>query len=147
MPASVAMLCGPGDLRLALPPCRQRLSDDRRFAYLGGALPLAAEEALRARALAQRAAAALPGAFGYLGVDLVLGAPADGAGDVVIEVNPRLTTSYVGLRAACQGNLAEAMLDVAEGRLPRAPPAASRAVTFDAEGVVRLKTRRKGSRV
>ncbi|HEV7223865.1 MAG TPA: ATP-grasp domain-containing protein [Pirellulales bacterium] len=146
LPASVAVLCGPGGLRLALPPCSQRLSDDRRFAYLGGALPLAAELAMRARALAERAARALSGALGYLGVDLALGAESDGTGDVVIEVNPRLTTSYIGLRAACRCNLAEAMLHVAEGRVPRAPLATSRAAVFDAAGRVRLKTKRKGSR-
>ncbi|HXT58793.1 MAG TPA: ATP-grasp domain-containing protein [Pirellulales bacterium] len=146
LPASVAVLCGPGGLRLALPPCSQRLSDDRRFTYLGGALPLAAELAIRARALAERAASALPGALGYLGIDLTLGAAPDGAGDVVIEVNPRLTTSYIGLRAACRANLAEAMLHIAEGRLPRAPLEASRAAVFDAAGRVRLKTKRKGLR-
>ncbi|HEV3003063.1 MAG TPA: ATP-grasp domain-containing protein, partial [Pirellulales bacterium] len=50
---------------------------------------------------------------GYLGVDLVLGGPDDGSDDVVIEINPRLTTSYIGLRAACRENLAAAMLALA----------------------------------
>ena len=50
-----------------------------------------------------------------MGVDLVLGRDPTGAEDFVIEVNPRLTTSYVGLRAAAKTNLAEAMLRVAEG--------------------------------
>ena len=39
LPASVAFLCGPAG-RFALIPCRQRLSDDGRFEYLGGCLPL-----------------------------------------------------------------------------------------------------------
>ncbi len=37
--ASVAVLCGPKGL-FALPACRQRLSDDGRFRYLGGSCPL-----------------------------------------------------------------------------------------------------------
>ncbi|HEX5497861.1 MAG TPA: hypothetical protein VFX03_01485, partial [Thermomicrobiales bacterium] len=49
---------------------------------------------------------------------LVLGERCDGADDVVIEINPRLTTSYIGLRAACEQNLAGAMLDLAAGRIP-----------------------------
>jgi predicted ATP-grasp superfamily ATP-dependent carboligase len=53
---------------------------------------------------------------GFVGVDLVLGREPDGSEDVVIEVNPRLTTSYVGLRAATRANLASAMWDAAEGR-------------------------------
>jgi predicted ATP-grasp superfamily ATP-dependent carboligase len=54
--------------------------------------------------------ATLPTPLGYLGVDLVLGDDPSGADDRVIEINPRLTTSYVGLRAAALCNLAEAML-------------------------------------
>ena len=34
------------------------------------------------------------------------------SGDRVIEINPRLTTSYVGLRALARFNLAEALLAV-----------------------------------
>jgi predicted ATP-grasp superfamily ATP-dependent carboligase len=48
-------------------------------------------------------------------VDVVLGDDADGSRDFAIEINPRLTTSYVGLRAAAQTNLASAMLKVAQG--------------------------------
>jgi predicted ATP-grasp superfamily ATP-dependent carboligase len=135
VPASVALLCGPGGLGCVLPACRQRLSDDRRFGYLGGSLPLPPELERRAQTLAKRIRAALSGAFGYVGVDLVLGASADGGDDVAIEVNPRLTTSYIGLRAACEQNLAEAMLEVAQGRELRSP-IASHAVAFEANGAV-----------
>jgi predicted ATP-grasp superfamily ATP-dependent carboligase len=118
--ASVAVLCGPAG-QFPLPPCRQLLSDDGRFVYLGGCLPLAKPLAARATELALWAVAALPGPYGYLGVDILLGADAAGTADVVIEINPRLTTSYVGLRAAADvpGALAAAMLAVVEGRMPR----------------------------
>ena len=78
------------------------MSDDGRFVYLGGSLPLPHALASRATRLAQQAVAALPDPLGYVGVDLVLGADADGADDYVIEINPRLTTSYIGLRAAAR---------------------------------------------
>ncbi len=112
--ASVAVLCGPREQR-PLAPCRQRLSSDGHFAYFGGALPLPAELAARATSLAQRAIAALPSPRGYHGVDVVLGSDAGGAGDAVIEINPRITTSYVGLRAAAKSNLAGAMWDIFRG--------------------------------
>ncbi|HUY91619.1 MAG TPA: ATP-grasp domain-containing protein [Pirellulales bacterium] len=137
LPTSVAFLCGPGGLRLALPACRQRISDDGRFRYLGGNLPLSPELALRAAIVADRAVSVLPGAFGYLGIDLVLGESADGADDVVIEINPRLTTSYIGLRAAVEQNLAGAMLSVARAFAPPRPFKVRRAVQFDADGSVR----------
>jgi predicted ATP-grasp superfamily ATP-dependent carboligase len=118
LPASVSFLCGSG-VRYALPPCRQILSDDGAFKYEGGSYPLPPGLARRAQLLAARALAAFPQACGYVGLDLVLGASANGSQDCVIEINPRLTTSYVGLRAACRDNLAEAMLHAAVGQTPR----------------------------
>jgi len=133
--ASVAVLCGPRQ-HLPLAPCRQNLSDDGRFRYLGGSLPLDGRLAARARNLAARAAGALPDPLGYVGVDLVLSADESGADDVVIEINPRLTTSYVGLRESASGNLAAVMLDIAAGR-EAALSFGARPVQFDADGTVR----------
>jgi predicted ATP-grasp superfamily ATP-dependent carboligase len=122
--ASVAFLAGPQQ-RIALPACEQCLSGDGYFRYLGGWVPLAPESRLqpakartsaRAQSLAERAAQAVNGLTGYLGVDLVLGEADDGSGDAVIEINPRLTTSYVGLRRLVCGNLMRALLDLAHGR-------------------------------
>jgi predicted ATP-grasp superfamily ATP-dependent carboligase len=118
LPASVAVLVGPGRC-VALPAAAQHLSDDGRFHYRGGVLPLPPEYNVRARRLARLAVQAVEGLHGYVGVDLVLGEAADGGADTVIEINPRLTTSYVGLRALARFNLAEALLAVAtEAALP-----------------------------
>ncbi len=66
-------------------------------------------------ALAERIAGAIPGLDGYFGVDFVQAA----AGPVVIEINPRLTSSYAGLKAALGLNVAERVLAAATGhRLP-----------------------------
>jgi len=116
-PASVGVLCGPKS-RVPLPACWQHLSTDGRFSYRGGAVICEAPLADRAVALALRAVDVMPLALGYVGVDLVLGNAPDGSEDVVIEINPRLTTSYVGLRRAVQENLTQAMLDVACGQTP-----------------------------
>ncbi len=113
--ASVACLCGPAGA-VPLEPCRQELAGPGDFTYLGGSLPIEPELASRARRLAQRAAATLPGATGYVGFDLVLGPDPAGSGDVVVEVNPPLTTSYLGLQALCGVNLAATMFAVAAGR-------------------------------
>lgn len=111
-PISVAFLqCG--ERSYPLMACRQILSQDGRFSYLGGECPLPPS-------LAQRAYfwATWPWeeSQGFFGVDMVLGDAEDGSQDYVIEVNPRLTTSYVGLRALSNTNLAQTMLDVAMGR-------------------------------
>jgi predicted ATP-grasp superfamily ATP-dependent carboligase len=132
--ASVAVLCGTTG-RIPLTPCKQRISEDGRLRYLGGELPLSAGLAERARTLADRALAAMPAAVGYVGVDLILGREPDGSADAVIEINPRLTTSYVGLRTAATTNLAEAMWRVAQGEL-HPIEFSERAIEFDASGNV-----------
>jgi tyramine---L-glutamate ligase len=115
LPASVAILCGPAG-NVSLQPCAQILNPTT-LEYLGGRTPLPRELEDRAKSLALAAISAMPPTAGYVGVDLVLGEQANGSQDVVIEINPRLTTSYVGLRQACHQNLAWGMLEVAGGRL------------------------------
>ncbi len=134
-PTSVAFLCGPTG-QFPLLPCRQRLTSDGRFQYLGGSCPLDPPLSQRAERLAARAVAMLLNPLGYLGVDLVLGDDPSGADDVVIEVNPRLTTSYVGLRAIAAVNLAEVMVAAAEGR-PIRLSWLDRRIEFDNTGMVR----------
>ncbi len=117
LPASVAFLAGSARW-YALPAVEQRLSSEGRFHYLGGRLPLPPRLDRRARVLAERAARAVEGWFGWFGVDLILGANEDGSEDVAIEINPRLTTSYLGLRRLARFNLAEAMLAIAADSTP-----------------------------
>lgn len=113
-PASVAFLVGPAEA-VPLLPTFQLLSSDGRFRYRGGELPIPPDLAERAVALGRRAIGCVPGLLGYVGVDLVLGGAEDGSRDFAIEVNPRLTTSYLGLRRLAGVNLAGAMLRVAVG--------------------------------
>lgn len=112
--ASVAFLSGGGE-RQSLPAVEQRLSHEGRFHYLGGRLPLPENLDRRARRLSERAAECVEGLHGWFGVDLILGAAEDGSGDAAIEINPRLTTSYLGLRRLARFNLAEALLAMTTG--------------------------------
>lgn len=134
-PASVGVLCGPGQI-VPLRACGQRLGGASGFDYLGGTLPLPASLARRAQSLAVRAIGSLATPLGYLGVDLVLGTDPSGADDFVIEVNPRLTTSFVGLRSLCTTNLAAAMLALAEGGEVQLSWRGG-SIQFDASGAVR----------
>lgn len=142
---SVAFLAG-SEWWMALPAVEQCLSKDGRFHYQGGRLPLPHHLDERARRLAEQAARTVKGMHGYFGVDLVLGDADDGSADVAIEINPRLTTSYIGLRRLAQFNLAEALLaTVTDGR----PPAwnwRSEPVVFAADGrIIPLRSSRTGS--
>lgn len=75
------------------------------FHYEGGVVPLEHHQQHLAMAYARRAVSLVPGLRGYVGVDLVL--TADQC--QVIEINPRVTTSYAGLRQVINLNLAEAI--------------------------------------
>jgi predicted ATP-grasp superfamily ATP-dependent carboligase len=93
----------------ALPVCVQVLSQDGRFHYQGGRVPAQCERAAEVQRVATEACQKVPGLRGYVGVDLIL--PDDPAAPpVVVEINPRLTTSYLGYQTLCEDNLAERML-------------------------------------
>ena len=112
-----------------LPPGEQFIDGDDTLSYHGGHIPLDVELAGRAQSLASAAAACVPGLGGFVGVDLILGDSPDD--DRVIELNPRLTLSYVALSGMCATNLADLMLD------PDALVSWSdRTVRFDADGTL-----------
>lgn len=89
----------------------QHIGGTHALRYGGGSMPLDPANARRAMTLAERAVRTVEGLSGFVGVDLILAD--DPALDSVIEINPRICVSYVGLRRLCTGNLAAAMLDPA----------------------------------
>lgn len=136
--ASAAFLLG-GGKAMPLRAGRQDIvAAAERLAYGGGSLPLPADLETRALALAERAvvplAAAFPDSAGFVGVDLLLGE--DERGDVVVEINPRLTTSYVGLRRLTRDNLLLKVLELREGRPVEPPRWRSGTVRFTPDGEI-----------
>lgn len=98
---------------------RQRIVvRDGCFSFCGSVVNDFADGDGRYARLAARVAQAVPGLWGYFGVDLVLGE----RGPIVVEVNPRLTTSYVGLGAALGCNPAALVLGLHARERPFAPP-------------------------
>lgn len=69
-------------------------------------------------ALVSRIATAIPGLWGYVGVDVIENRD---TGYRVLEINPRLTTSYAGIRDATGINPVEQMLRMLQGAEPRCP--------------------------
>lgn len=119
----VSCLAGPAGI-LPLPPLRQLFAGSPPR-YAGG-VPLDNPGLIRrAERLAVRAVAAVcrvagpDSAAGWVGVDMILGEPPDGRGDRVLEINPRLTTSFIGLARGADTSLVRALADAARGRTPR----------------------------
>lgn len=128
-PASISFLIGLKQV-LALPPTEQFVSARDNFRYLGGRAPIDPPLAARATRIAQQAIEAIPNLRGYVGVDVVLGSADDGSTDHVIEINPRVTTSYIGLRQMTDGNLMELLVRLMQGNSIRQPHWQSEPVTW-----------------
>lgn len=144
LPLSVGCLCQTNGEVEIFPIGQQRLSRD--FEYLGGSIPasLPAGTATAVHDLVRRACVTIPGLNGHIGFDLLLPDPAR---PLIVEINPRLTTSYVGYRRLSMNNLAERWLHGA-GLLKEANIAprslarlewSPRRIEFDASGNTRFK--------
>lgn len=59
--------------------------------------------------LLENVAQAIPGLWGYIGIDII---ESDVLGTVILEINPRLTTSYVGIHVATGINVAEQVIQL-----------------------------------
>ena len=125
-----AWLIGLGQMRIAI--------RESRFVYEGGVLPIHCPEAV---SVLRQAVESVPGLRGLVGVDY-LWTP-DRREVTVLEINPRATTSYVGLRRLLpEGCLACAWLSASGIRQSRSvslPDLAERVtrqalVCFDATG-------------
>lgn len=124
---SLSLLCG--DAGTALLSCnRQRIAvRDGEFQFVEVEVNAIGDRREEFTEMANRIAAAIPGLWGYVGVDFVL----TERGAVVLEINPRLTASYVGLSAALNSNVAARVLDLIDGGsrpLRRGPTASSAGV-------------------
>jgi predicted ATP-grasp superfamily ATP-dependent carboligase len=126
--ASVSLLAD-GRHAVALTVNAQSVRSSRPFSYRGGRTPFDHPLASRAIEAAVDTCQALPGLRGFVGVDLVLTA----TDAIVIEVNPRLTTAYLGVRSALEENVAALAVRACAGVLPPLPPVRRR-VRFTAAG-------------
>ena len=106
--ASLSMICHDGKAQLL--SCNHQLIDiaDGSIHYRGSLLNGMASHWDKFDVIARQVASVLPGLVGYVGVDVIV------SGDevIVLEINPRLTTSYVGLHRAIGGNPAGLVLDL-----------------------------------
>jgi tyramine---L-glutamate ligase len=106
-----------------------RIDTDGSFHYLGGETPVHPDREEEIIATAKKVIEIL-GCQGYCGVDMV-------AADkiYVIEVNPRITTSLVGIAACMTEEIAEILVAASKGRGPDRVHLAGR-VRFDKDGKV-----------
>lgn len=141
-PASVSVLvgCNEGTGVIRAVPLglnHQHLTGTGRPIYTGGesgwSHPMSGAAILAAVDAVKALARSVSGCRGYLGVDLMIGP----AGPVILEINPRITTSYIGIRQVIGRNPAALILDACQARtLPSAIAILGRS-RFKSGGAVR----------
>ncbi len=115
--ASVSVLCAGGKaFSISLNRQNVKVASPEAFSsYEGGTVPFDHPLKQEAFRVAEKVVESFSGLRGYVGVDLVLAEDKP----FVVDVNARLTTSYVGLCRVAAFNVAEAMVDaVLKGKLP-----------------------------
>lgn len=115
-PLSLSLLCRRGEASVVCVNLQQFREDDGRLGLCAIRVNVdMASEEQRFTRLATAIARTLPGLWGYVGVD-VIRTRDDSL--LVVEINPRLTTSYVALRTAVRQNVAEQVLSLLDLKVP-----------------------------
>ncbi|MEM1514697.1 MAG: ATP-grasp domain-containing protein [Candidatus Bathyarchaeia archaeon] len=107
-PASISLICdGERVLPLTLNAQLIKLAPpEASSSYEGGIVPYDHPLSGEAMRVAEKTIKCFTGLRGYVGVDMVLAEN----GPFVIEINPRLTTPYIGARKVLNFNVADALL-------------------------------------
>jgi len=82
--------------------------------YYGGVTPFRHPDESKALNLAKSAVEQFNGLRGYIGVDMVM----TSQGPFILEINPRLTVPYIGLKRISKVNLAESIVKASSGKTP-----------------------------
>jgi predicted ATP-grasp superfamily ATP-dependent carboligase len=107
-----AYYTGKPPLVLAVNSQSIRMGSDGAISYLGGETPVHPVREAEILEVAKKTIIVL-GCQGYCGVDVVVGDKV-----YVVDVNPRITTSLVGIAACMQEEIAEILVDASKGGGP-----------------------------
>ena len=103
--ASLSLLCWDGECLLL--SCNEQCLIEKDGGLELKKCKVNAFDSKKFRLFSKKLVQVLPGLRGYIGVDILITEKEI----LLVEINPRLTTSYVGLRGALGANPAELMLD------------------------------------
>ncbi|MFK7768841.1 MAG: ATP-grasp domain-containing protein [Mariniblastus sp.] len=113
-PVSVSLLCGASDSQILAPTIQ--VFDAQPFGeYVKAETDVPADISLRAIQLATKVVNALPKTRGYIGLDMVI-SDQSSEEDVLIEINPRMTMSYLQLRELYPGLAMSMFKKAVEGK-------------------------------
>jgi predicted ATP-grasp superfamily ATP-dependent carboligase len=108
-PVSVSVIFNRESEHTLLPPTIQIFDRQPIGEWVDADSNVEAAIASRATRLVKAAIEKLPPTLGYVGFDTVIADDGDSQ-DVLIEINPRITMSYLKLREICEANLTKLMV-------------------------------------
>ena len=131
---SVGCLCDDSGQIEMFPIADQHLVGNH-FQYQGGRIPadIPPPTVAAVEQLVRTTCGTIAGLRGYIGIDLLL-PDSDPRSPLIVEINPRLTTSYVGYRQLCLDNIAERLLPGAGRPQPEPLRWKRETVSFHADG-------------
>ena len=127
---SIGVIIDRGGLVHQLPMADQFVDPLRGFVYLGGRIPSRAAT-VGWNSLLHETLSTIAGLRGYVGVDLLIPDSSPEA-PLIVEINPRLTTSFAGYQKLCRDNLAA--LWMGDEAIPLALQWEPGCVEFDSAG-------------
>lgn len=115
---SLSMLCAAGAVDIISCNTQRVRPVDGVFRFRGVVVNADPAGRQTYHGLASAIARAIPGLWGYVGIDLI----ETSSGPVVVEINPRVTTSYAGLARALGINTAARILALRANGMKSLPP-------------------------
>lgn len=91
------------------------LLQEQKFVLSACTVNVQTEKKQQYQHLCQKIANAIPQLFGFVGIDFI---QTDTGDTLILEINPRLTTSYAGIYEALGLNIAECIVDMLKGKTP-----------------------------
>ncbi|HYN53414.1 MAG TPA: ATP-grasp domain-containing protein [Methylotenera sp.] len=146
IPASISALCKDGKAWVL--SCNQQKiaikaieSNQAAIQYQGSVVNGLSNYQAAFATLANRMAKAIAGLNGYVGIDVIV----DAGNIYTVEINPRITTSYIGLRESLNSNPAQWILDLIYHPSFKLPGnLANKTVEISVDGLSENKSSRHG---
>ncbi len=130
-PCSLSLLCGSNEVFLLGCSEQRIVAADNQIHYLGSTVNCISDTGGRLEQLARRVVAAIPGLWGYVGIDVII----TEQGPVVLGVNPRMTMCHAGLHDSIGVNPAGMLIEMLRsGRCSELRRQKSRQISIDIDG-------------
>jgi predicted ATP-grasp superfamily ATP-dependent carboligase len=125
---SLSLICAEDRVMLLSLNEQRMVVSDNQLHHMGSTVNSIDDPNNAFATLARNVVAAIPGLWGYVGIDFIMAE----SGPIVLEVNPRMTTSHAGLHESMGCNPTETVIELAQsGKCRDLAPGKVRPISVD----------------